>query len=333
MNAQAYLKEELEKCSHYELAENDKLVLEKEGIQAFIFKKITSKKFRKYAAKPELIEHIKTAIKLNVEKNQPINVTFMNGAYKLWRLEESPEADWAELFAYIYYINWLKPICAVYKPGVWFDSFVDDLIVPKINNIPLSDVESYRKSCQAILDFLKQYQPENMRMTMTSVGDQFDSPEAYDKKLQEDIKRLAATLPNGLPKLTEAKIASIDLNVKLTPDQDKDPLWRQKVALMHDTHILYTKAETGYHLNRPDKILAFTQPLPSGIALAVGTTKTSIVKFWVGVGVLKKEEDSYKQYVFSPKQLETNTFTKENIAIEGLNGKNFKTIRVAADTQ
>ena len=157
MNAQDYLQEELNKCSQYDLTDNDKAILEKEGLETFIFKKITNKKFRKYSATPQLIEHIKNAIKLNVEKNQPINVTFMHGLYKLWRLEESPEADWAELFAYLYYINWLKPICAVYKPGVWFDSFVDDLIVPKINNVPVSDVQRYRKSCQTILDFLKQY--------------------------------------------------------------------------------------------------------------------------------------------------------------------------------
>lgn len=328
MNAQDYLKQELETCSHYELTENDKQLLETEGIEAYIFKKIANKKFRKYSAKPELIEHIKQSISLHVQKNEPINITFMHGLYKLWRLEEAPQADWAEFFAYIYLTNWMKPVCEIYEPGVWFDFFVDDLIVPKINNIPLSDVQTYRESCQEILDFLKHYQPKNLKMTITSVGEQFATPEEYDKKLEHDITRLAATFPSGFPEVTEAKAASIDLNVKVTPDQEKDPLWRQKVALIHDAHIVYTKAETGYHLNRPDKILAFTQPLPSGMTLSVGTTKTSIAKFWVGTGVLKKTEDSYTQYIFSPQQLEAHTFTKEPIHIEGLNGKNFETIRI-----
>lgn len=328
MNIENYLKQELQKCSSYELTTADKELLEKEGMESYIFKKITSKKFRKYSSTPKLIEHIKNSIKLNVQKNQPINITFLHGCYKLWRLEEAPVADWAELFAQMYFTNWLKPVCAVYKPGVWFDFFVDDLIVPKLNNITLSDVMAYRKSDQKILDFLKQYQPKNMKMTITGVGEQFNSPEEFDKKLQKDIKRFAATLPDGLPKITEATTATLDLNVKLTPEIAKDPLWHEKNALMHDAYIIYTKAETGYHSNRPDKIITFSQPFTSGTALAIGTTKTSIVRFWVGVGVLKKLGDSYVQYILSPKQLKASTFTKEDVEIDGLDGKNFKSIRI-----
>lgn len=328
MNIKNYLEQELQKCSSYELTIADKELLEEEGIEAYIFKKITSKKFRKYSSTPKLIEHIKNSIKLNIQKNQPINITFVHGCYKLWRLEEFPEVDWAELFAQMYFTNWLKPVCAAYTPGVWLDFFVDDLIVPKLNNITLSDVFTYRKSDQKILDFMKQYQPKNMKVTITGVGEQFNSLEEFDKKLQEDIKRFAATLPNGLPKITEATAATLDLNVKLTPEMARDPLWREKNALVHDGYLIYTKAETGYSSNRKDKIITFSQPFTSGTALAIGTTKTSIVRFWVGVGVLKKAGDSYIQYIFSPKQLESSTFTKENISIDGLNGKNFKTIRV-----
>jgi hypothetical protein len=47
----------------------------------------------------------------------------------LWRIDEAPEADFAELFSSMYYVKWLKPVCEIYKPGVWFDFFVDDLIL------------------------------------------------------------------------------------------------------------------------------------------------------------------------------------------------------------
>lgn len=83
-----------------------------------IFRLVMSKKFRKYTANDDLQSHIKNAIRVNVEKNEPINITFLHGAYKLWRLAEAPEADWAELFSLIYYTNWVKPICEVYGPGV-----------------------------------------------------------------------------------------------------------------------------------------------------------------------------------------------------------------------
>ena len=83
----------------------------------------------------------------------------------------------------------------------------------------------------------------------------------------------------------------------------------------------------GYYF-QPSKIAIFSQPLGSGMFLAVGTTKTSIAKFWVGAGVLEKKEESYIEHIFSPKQLTTGKFEQEKVSIKGLDSKNFKAIRV-----
>lgn len=69
---------------------------------------------------------------------------------------------------------------------------------------------------------------------------------------------------------------------------------------MHNAYMM-TKAEPGYHKGRLDKIVAFTQPLPSGTTISVGTTKDSIMKFWIGAGVLKPVEGSYRQIILLPK--------------------------------
>ena len=65
-----------------------------------------------------------------------------------------------------------------------------------------------------------------------------------------------------------------------------------------------------------------------GKVIAVGTTKTSVVKFWVGTGALKKKEDSYQESILSPSQLEKTTYVFESIFIDGLSSKNFKKIRI-----
>lgn len=111
-----------------------------------IFNSLMSKKFRKYSANDELQQHIRNAIRINIKNKEPINITFLHGAYKLWRLDESPEADWAELFSLMYYSNWVKPICELYEPGVWFDFFVDDYIINRLDNIPMSDIRLYISS-------------------------------------------------------------------------------------------------------------------------------------------------------------------------------------------
>ncbi len=323
MTPQEYIQIKLD-----ELKEPDglKQPTNKEELIEVIFKVLTSKKFCKYSLTPEYASHIKNAIKENVQNNQPINLTFLGGCYKLWRLEEAPESEWAELFAHMYLIRWVKPVCELYSPGVWFDFFLDDIIVPRINNITETDVESYRTSRQRIIDFLKPYMSKNIRMTLTGVGEQFGSREAYEKSLDKNIKELAEALPGGLPKLTNAQIATADLNIRVTPEQQKDPMWREKVELVHSAYLI-TKAETNYSTSS-DKIRVFTQPFSSGACIAVGTTKDSIVKFWVGVGALKPKDDSYRQVILSLSQLEKASYNFKGVNIEGLHDKKFKNIRV-----
>ena len=292
-----------------------------------IFKALMSKKFRKYSANEDLQKSVRKAIQLNVENNEPINVTFLHGAYKLWRLEEAPETDWAELFSLMYYSNWVKPVCEIYEPGVWFDFFVDDYIINRLDNIPMSDIRAYIDSYQSLIDFLKSYQPSNLKMTITTVGGQFSSEEAFDKSLQANLEKLTAETPGGLPELNDAQRAMVELNTKATDEQLKDPKWQEKVFHLHNAYMA-TKAEPGYHKGRPEKVMAFTQPLPSGTTISVGTTKSSIMKFWVGVGVLQPKADSYRQVILSPSQLEKTKFSFEDVQIDGLSGKNFKKVRV-----
>lgn len=327
MNAQEYLQSKLDELKR-------PLGLPKpqnnEELESQILKALLSKKFRKYSANEELITHIKKAIHINVENNAPINITFLHGAYKLWRLDESPEVDWAELFSLMYYSNWVKLVCELYEPGVWFDFFVDDYIINRLDNIPMSDVQAYIDSYQYLINYLKNYQPSNLKMTVTTVGGQFASEEAFDKSLQNNLAKLTAGTPNGLPVLNDAQRAMVELNTKPTEEQLEDPLWREKVFHLHNAYMA-TKAEPQYHKNRPEKIIAFTQPLPSGTTISVGTTKDSIMKFWIGVGLLKPKNGSYRQIILSPNKLEFTKHVWHDVDLN-ISGKNFKKIRVLNDT-
>src|SRR3989344_6337422 len=149
-----------------ELKQPSKLQFESDNLSENIFKAVTSKKFRKYSVNPEYIDHIKSAIKLNVEKSEPIKFTVVFGGYKLWRLEETPEVDWAELFSMTYYTKWVKPICEIYKPGVWFDFFSDDVIVPQMNNIDPADTKAYQESFISLLEVIKPFLPTNLSITL-----------------------------------------------------------------------------------------------------------------------------------------------------------------------
>ncbi|MGE5425644.1 MAG: hypothetical protein ACM3PZ_01030 [Bacillota bacterium] len=287
-----------------------------------IYQFLMSKKFRKYAVTPEYQKHILAAVENSVAKNEPIKLTLVFGGYKLWRLEESPEVDWAELFSLIYYTKWLKPILDIYKPGVWFDFFSDDVILEIMDNIPKANTEKYAVSFKNLLKFIKPYIPANLDFTFHRVGDQYDSYEDFKKDLAESIDKIKE---DSISKpLTPEQFIAVELNVKLRPGQDSDSEWREKVNLIHEGYSRVSKRRPYYR--NSDKILIITRPVKD--SLAVGTTKRSVVKFWIGAGVLGREGDEYVDYIFSPKQLGNGNLKKEVISIAGLDGKNFKEIRI-----
>lgn len=91
---------------------------------------------------------------------------------------------------------------------------------------------------------------------------------------------------------------------------------------------MLVKADTGYApAERKDKIRVFTQPFPNGTCIAVGTTKDSIAKFWAGVGALRPRDESFRQIVLSPSQLQGANYAWEKVDID-LKGKNFTKIRI-----
>ncbi len=288
----------------------------------FIFRTIMSGKFRKFSVTADYQEHVKAAIQQSITENAPIKFVFPFGAYKLWRLSETPETDWAELFTLMYYATWLKPITEVYGPGIWFDFSADDIIVERMNNIPKNETEIYAKNFNELINFLNIYLPHNIKFTLTPVSS-FYAPDEFEADLHDRIEEKKKEF-HGLPILDDRKRRMVELNVRLKPKQDEDPLWREKIELLHQAYYAVSKRRP--YTRARDKILVFVTKGDGYIA--VGTTKTSVAKFWVGIGALKKEGESYKEYVLSPSQLGNAQFVWEDISIPGLKGKNFSKIRV-----
>lgn len=319
MTAQDYILEQLNKLKTSRKPE--KFDSEKD-LEDFIFKAVMNKKFRKYSVTPEYQKRVRLAIQLNLKEHSAIKLRLGFGGYKLWRLEESPQVDWAEFFTLIYYAQWLKPITDNYKPGVWFDFSSDEIIVEKINNIPRVDLLAYQKTFRQLIEFLKNYTPKNLRFTLTPIRDWY-TPEEFEADLQNKIERVKREEVE-LPKLDEKERKAIDLNVKLKPGQDTDPSWREKIRLIMKAYRLLDKR--GAYTRAKDKIRVFCDQI--GNCVAVGTTKTSIAKFWAGVGALKIKNDSYIEYVLSPSQLQNAKYDWESVSLKSLENKNFGKVRI-----
>lgn len=307
--------DELKKVETIDVSQNE--------LVGCIVSKILSKKFRKYAADDAFLEHVHKVVDWSVKNNKPIEMVWVFGGYKLWRMPTEPEVDWGELFSMIYFARYVQPIAAVYKPGVIFDFYSDDVIVSRMDNVPQKDMDAYQKSFRQLLEFIRSYLPNNIMFTYNTVAEQY-GPGEFDKELAQNIERLKKELPGGLPKMDEVKKALVELNVKLKPGQAKDPKWREKVLLIHDAYAISSKRRPYYRSDK--KLMVVNTALPCTVA--IGTTKASVAKFWCGIGVLERRGKKYLEKILSPSQYEKAKIKVEKIEIGGLSGKSFRKIGI-----
>ena len=295
-----------------------------EKLEDAIYAKVMSKKFRKLKPGKECVELTRKAIELCVKEGKPITIFQLFGGNKLWRFDEAPEVDWAELFSFIYFIQWCRLIASVNKPGVHYVYFSQDISVQSLNNLPRSETDRYSESFKAMLKWLEPYLPSNIKVSYERHYDLFENSDDYSKEIEEAKKLVLASNDGKLPTLDDKQRAATELNVRLKPGQDDDPQWREKVELEHQA-IFKTKT-LQEPMNNPYKI--WTCPTYYPDSVVTGSTKRSLAKFWAAVGALEKDSEGFHEVVLTPKQLAEAKFDWEDISIEGLTGKNFKKIRI-----
>jgi hypothetical protein len=326
MSAQEYIESQLKALKEQRLFDL-KPKSDKEMADA-IFAILMSKKFRKYSVPEKNQAILRAAVEKNVVNGEPIKISWPFGGYKLWRLEESPETDWAELFTIMYLIRWLKAVCALYAKGVELTFWVDEVVIAKMNNIPQADLDAYQDSFAKLLSFVEPYLPPGLTLSVFLERSQYESDEAFEEGLAKEMEKLEKNRAAKLQPLSEAAIRAIEMNVKLQPEQAQDPLWREKVDLMHNA---YYNLQEQQNRVRPsyttENITAFSVFFEPNV-IPIGTTKTSIAKFWVGVGALLKRKDGFIETILTPSQLESTQASWELVKIDGLIGKNFNKIRV-----
>lgn len=331
MNIQTYLKERLQRSTHYELTDADQQILDKEGIEAYIFKKITSKKFRKWSLDDASQKQIKNAIHLKVSQNKPLHCMFPFGGYKLWSLPTAPFVDWAEFFTIAYYCHWIAPILSVYKYGVTFTFSSDDLVVEKLDNIPKENTDAYFNSFVSLLQAFNNYFPSNFQMEIKRVADLY-TQDAFEKELVGHIETMKKAYEHPDPIRHKQMLATSALNIQWKGVTDLSTISeadkQKKIAMGPIIHDAYGKlVKRRAFVRSEENIVVFTTPIPN--AIAIGTTKTSVTKFWTGFGVLEQRGEAFADRILSPEQLQQVTkITREEISIDLIDLPNFQKIHV-----
>ena len=293
-------------------------------IEDTIYQKVMSKKFRKLKVDENTINITKQAIHESVTNNRPVAINLIFGGNKLWRFDEAPEIDWAELFATVYLLRWMKSIASVYEPGAYLEFFSEDVVLETMNNLPKAETDKYSASFVSMLDWITKYLPARVSVGYKRYGDQYENTSGFMQELEAAKAKVLDENNGQLPVLNEAEKAAVEMNVKLRHGQSDDPAWREKIELIHRSIERTNVMET--YIARTDMIPSCPTYYPG--CIATGSTKKSYAKFWVAVGGLEKADDSYNEVVLTPKQLDLNNWQWEEVAVGGLTGKNFSRVRV-----
>lgn len=331
---QIYLENKLKNSSRYSLSNEDKILIKQVGVEEFMYKKLTSKKYRKWALSPDQITKIRSIIHDRVLHNLPILFTYPFGGYKLWRLSVTPEVDWAEFFSIAYFFEYLAPIAAGYSPGFEFQLISDEVIIERMNNIPKSDTDLYTQTFQTLLVEFQKYTPNNAKIELKLVRDLY-TPEKFELELAKLIPKDIDVEWENQPDIKKVRRLKMSaMNIKMEGkekwnvlSEDEQNKLVKKGSVIHDAYISLPRRVA--LAKGPDKIIIFAFSIPGIPCIAIGSTKSSANKFWTGIGVLEQKGEVLKEKILSPTQVEKVELLKsEKINVRLFSLQNLQTIQV-----
>lgn len=295
MDANTYLQKLVTTIPNYKLSDEEQKIIKLEGIEKYIYRKVTSTKFRASALPQVLDEKIKRIISESVRDSKPIHFSVPFGGYKKWQLPTYPLPDWAEVFNLVLMRDYLSPIAAAYKPGVILEYFSDEIFVARMNNYPQEDLDKYNEAFTELVHNFQQYCPANMQLKSSKIRDQI-SQEELMKRFDKEIAKLRSQWDKLPKEEREYRLKKSERNYKA--DLSKLPK-KEKLAkllestLVHDAFIFGDEWEEGVPWAfAPHMIpIGFRYTRTWGIHLR--SSRSSTVQFWIGIGVLKKKGDEF----------------------------------------
>ncbi len=329
MTPQTHLEKRLKDSTNYLLSTEDKKIIQFEGINTYIYRKVTSGKFRKTSIDPDSQIRVKEAIKLNVENNAPIKFTYPFGGYKTWRVPSYPAVDWAEFMTISYVLRFIAPVSTAYSPGVEIYFSSDDVVIELIDNYPRKALDAYVNSFNKLLGNFKNYLPTNVKLVLKQVVPDYYDKDTYTAELESIAKEMRTA---GMTEERKAKLAkAFEFNFlrngkKDLTDEEKYQQQLEELMIYSDAYLKLKKRAD--FVRGIDKIVLFSNKISN--AIDIGSTNVSKAKFWAGIGVLEKDKHYYDR-ILAPTQWETvkNRATFEKVDLIPM--KNFEEIAVFSE--
>lgn len=232
---------------------------------------ILSKRYRKSKVSQEQKDSLYGYISSCITEKKPIDIYLMTGGYKQPRLPSAPHIDWAEIFNIMYMFKFGRELASHYNGEINITYRTHGSIVSILNDISEEDTQLYRDEFQKILDYFSNL----MRVPNLSVKTEEAYTHAEAKvKLDELGEDFFDTIdPNDIVKAKRNFV-----NKEISDDVASKSFALNKQFLKTDSFI-----SQPFH---SDKICIFFRGVGPSDRLSYGSTKSSDVQYWSGVGVI-----------------------------------------------
>lgn len=302
MSARKFLNTLLASAGQYTLSSDDRAVIDSVGLHEYLLLRFFSKKFRKWRVDDECREVVAGEVEAALAEDRPIEVFFAQGSYKLWRVSSAPTINWAEFFNLVYLASYLAPIVAAYGKGVHITYYFLTVLPQTHNNLSESEVVVYLESFERLVGVFKQYLPHNLTIRVERDLDSYSR-----RKYLTLFQRAYAVARRKFYQWPQLKqrdyVRRARLNIKWKGVEGWDKLTDHQKATKIQRAVLYEYAATQVILEKDKaKRGIILSTLPKEGCIGVGSTATSVVKHWVGEGVLEEQHGVYYPRILSPSQ-------------------------------
>lgn len=276
------------------LSEEETQYIAKEGIEKFILSRLVHKRFRHSAPPEELRVNLQKKIHNSITLDKPIHICVTFGGYKKWQLPTYPNPDWSEVFNIVQLREYLAPIAAAYQPGVCLEYYSDEIIVPRLDQYPQEDVDSYTHQFQSLIAWFQDYLPARFTLKFSKVGDSIPYDEFW-RRIENELPALREKW-DALPvDEQELRLKKSERNHKgdmstMSADEKQEMLIESN--LLHDAFAIGNWDEGAtWGFGDLDIAVGFVSTGNWGIRLK--STRSSANQFWVGIGALKQRGEEY----------------------------------------
>lgn len=269
--------------------------------------RIFLRRYRKYATTNEVRDFVYDRLSGIIDKKLPMTFVPSFGGYKHWWTPTYPKTDWAEVFNVKFLLEYLAPIYNSYtenRVSIKYES--EEVILAELNNIPQSGLDEYTSSFRDVLKVFQEIIGDKVDLSLVLAREQYEEVGYSKEKL---LARIEEMLPDYYARFDsyeeedkKRRIAKVKTNFKLDGVKDYTNISEEEKEALYKWSRVFNEAflDADYEVRGESFFddestipLLFSFGLgPGGEAWPhIGSSASSMVDFWAGMGILEKREN------------------------------------------